>query len=399
VVLHWETHPTNTLEPVLKPLGFRFDPFSYFEASGDPHLGEYIVGHDMFAAVAWNDAPAFIFAPAGGGKTTMRIYTARSCWIPFGGAHPFPLVFTPANHNEWPAPHNLLNQLTTDGAAALLIGLAFRPERYLALAPVDQQSVATFLRMALPGQLDFYLNVLRQRGTPLALPPLLDRAYVLPNPPDPQGLIQFCDAVLAAPTIRSAVPTSAEFFDQFIQCLQEILNFGSVLVLVDGVDALPETSSDPAKVIEWLRPLLMMVPAWAKRRIYVKGFLSEETQFPLQQQLGELWPTVRHAHLAWTPGLLAELIRRRIYSATQGKFGSLDAFSSSELRDVETTIVKLAPPNPREVIILARRVLFEYARRMNQNHHQQADQLQQSDLDAAVAWYRLNAPANIAVLE
>ncbi len=399
MVLNWETHPTNTLEPVLAPLGFRFDPFSCFEASVDPHLGEYIVGHDVFAAVAWNDAPAFIFAPAGGGKTTMRIYTARSCWIPFGGSHPFPLVFTPANHQEWPAPHNLLNQLASDGAAALLIGLAFRPERFLALVPADQRYVAAFLREALPGQLDFYLDVLRQTGTPLALPPLLDRAYILPNPPDQQRLNQLCDAVLAAPTTRSVGQTPAGYFEQLITCLQEVLHFGTVLILVDGVDALPETNANPAKVIEWLRPLLMLVPEWAQRRIFVKGFLSEETQLPLQQHLGDLWPTVRHARLEWTPTLLAELIRRRIYSATQGKFGSLDAFSSSELRDVETTIVKLAPPNPREVVILARRVLYEYARRMSQTKHPQVDQLKQSDLDAAVMWYTQNAPESILALE
>ncbi len=393
--LTWEPFPTNTLEPVLKQLGFRFDPFSYFEASGDPHLGEYIVGHDIFAAVAWNDAPAFIFAPAGGGKTTMRIYTARSCWISFGGSHPFPIIFTPANHNEWPSPTNLLRQLACDGAAALLIGLAFRPERFLALTPSDRQQVAAFLYASLPGPLAHYVDILRQTGTPLSLPPLLDRAYVLPNPPDPQQLTQFCAALSAVRPPRSVLPEPEEHFDQLINCLQEKLHFGSVLILVDGVDALPETSTDPAKVIDWLRPLLVRVPEWAKRRIYVKGFLSEEIQAPLMHHLGDLWPTVRHARLEWTPTLLAELIRRRIYSATQGKFGSLDAFSSSELRDVETTLVKLAPPNPREVIVLARRVLYEYAVRTSQCRNGQADQLQQADLDAAVAWYLSHTPESI----
>jgi hypothetical protein len=399
VQLTWEPFPTNTLEPALKQLGFRFDPFSYFEASSDPHLGEYIVGHDIFAAVAWNDAPAFIFAPAGGGKTTMRIYTARSCWIPFGGSHPFPIIFTPANHNEWPSPINLLDQLVCDGAAALLIGLAFRPERFLALTPPNRQQVAAFLDASLPGPLDHYVDILRQTGTPLSLPPLLDRAYVLPNPPDTQQLAQLCAALSMDRPTQSVLPGAEEHFDQLINCLQEKLNFGSVLILVDGVDALPETSTNPAKVIDWLRPLLVRVPEWAKRRIYVKGFLSEETQAPLIQHLGDLWLTVRHARLEWTPILLAELIRRRIDSATQGKFGSLDAFSSSELRDVETTLVKLAPPNPREVVVLARRVLYEYAVRISQHSNAQADQLQQVDLDTAVAWYVKHAPAGIVSKE
>ena len=232
------------------------------------------------------------------------------------------------------------------------------------------------------------------------MPPLLDRAYVLPNlPKQQQHLTQFWQALPAASPPHRLVPTPAELFDQLINCLQEKLNFGSVLILVDGVDALPETSTNPAKVIDWLRPLLVRVPEWAKRRIYVKGFLSEETQAPLIQHLGDLWLTVRHARLEWTPILLAELIRRRIDSATQGKFGSLDAFSSSELRDVETTLVKLAPPNPREVVVLARRVLYEYAVRMNQRSRGQTDQLQQVDLDAAVAWYVKHAPVSIVSKE
>ena len=373
---------------VLARLGFRFDPFTYHEASRDPHLGEYIVGHDIFAAVAWNDSPAFIFAPAGGGKTTMRIYTARSCWMALGGSHPFPIVFTPANQSDWATSDGVLDQLACDGAAALLIGLAFRPERLLALPSSEQQAIAAFLAASLPGELDHYLDVLRQEGDPAAMAAQLDRAYVLADPPDTQQLDQFCQALRAGHPTRSDWRDPEEHFNLLVHYLQDSLHFGSVLILIDGVDALPETSTEPGSVVDWLRPLLAHGQDWARRRIYLKGFLSEETQAPLSSQLGEAWPLVRYARLEWTPDLLADLIRRRVHRATLGKFGSLDAFSSSELRDVETTLVKLAPPLPREVIVLVQRVLHEYARRVNEQGDDQADQLQQSDLDAAVAWYR-----------
>jgi hypothetical protein len=383
-----ESPSAAPIAPVLTRLGFRFDPFLYDEASRDPHLGKYIVGHDIFAAVAWNDAPAFIFAPAGGGKTTMRIYTARSCWVALGGSHPFPIVFLPSNQHGWPTPESVLQQLVEEGAVALLIGLAFRPERLLALPSIQRQAVASLLAASLPGDLDYYLDVLQQEGSPAALSAQLDRPYILPDPPDASRLDQLCEGLRVYSPSRSDWPTPEDQFNALVACLQDTLHFGSVLILIDGVDALPETSTDPASVIEWLRPLLARGPAWAQRRIYLKGFLSEEAQIPLMNHLGHTWPLVRSARLEWTPDLLADLIHRRVYRATEGKFGSLDAFSSSELRDVETMLVRLAPPLPRELIVLVHRVLHEFVLRVDAQGDNKSDQLQQADLDAAVAWYR-----------
>jgi hypothetical protein len=377
-----------SISPVLTRLGFRFDPFLYHEASRDPHLGKYIVGHDMFAAAAWNDAPAFIFAPAGGGKTTMRIYTARSCWVALGGAHPFPIVFTPAHQRDWPTPENVLQQLVEEGAVALLVGLAFRPERLLVLSAAQQREVASWLAASLPGDLDYYLDVLQQEGHPAALSAQLDRPYILPDPPGASQLDQLCEALRMDTASRSGWTTPEDRFGALITCLQDILHFGSVLILLDGVDALPETSAEPASIGEWLRPLLVHSTMWAQQRIYLKGFLPEETRPLLANYLRETSPLVRSARLEWTPDLLADLIRRRVYRATEGKFGSLDAFSSSELRDVETTLVRLVPPLPRELIVLVQRVLEEYVERVSAQGEDKSDQLQQADLDAAMAWYR-----------
>lgn len=384
-----ESSSVAPIAPVLARLGFRYDPFLYHEASRDPHLGQYIVGHDLFAAVAWNDAPAFIFAPAGGGKTTMRIYTARSCWVALGGSHPFPIVFTPSHQRGWPTPESVLQQLVEEGAAALLIGLAFRPERLLALSAAQQQTVAALLADSLPGELDHYLDVLQQEGSPVTLSAHLGRPYLLPDPPGAPQLDQLCDALRIELAPRSDWRTPEEHFSALVTYLQDTLNFGSVLILIDGVDALPETSADPGSVVEWLSPLLARGPAWAQRRIYLKGFLSEEAQVPLMNHLGRTWPQARSARLEWTPDLLADLLHRRVNRATDGKFGSLDAFSSSELRDVETMLVRLVPPLPRELIVLVHRVLHEFVQRGGAHGGNKSDQqLRQTDLDAAVAWYR-----------
>jgi hypothetical protein len=112
---------TTSSDSWLDGLRFRFDPFQHLEASADPNLGDYIVGHETFA-VAWDNAPALIFAPAGGGKTAMRVYTARACWVGLGGSHPFPIPYTLANQataGQPPSAAQHLREIVRAGAIAL----------------------------------------------------------------------------------------------------------------------------------------------------------------------------------------------------------------------------------------------------------------------------------------
>src|SRR5262249_41391223 len=105
--------------PWLCELGLRFDPFQHQEASADPHLGDYLVGLETFA-VAWDEAPAFVFAPAGGGKTAMRIYATRACWSGIGGSHPFPIPYTLSNHpitSRPPSPAEHQHMIVRAGAS------------------------------------------------------------------------------------------------------------------------------------------------------------------------------------------------------------------------------------------------------------------------------------------
>lgn len=95
-------------------------------------------------------------------------------------------------------------------------------------------------------------------------------------------------------------------------------------------------------------------------------------------------PSISLAELEWTPPLLAEVLHRRVYVAGSGSFGSLDAISSPALRDVETLLVREARPLPREVILLAGRVLYEAFGR-------NAERLEDSDIAVALSWYQKQA--------
>ncbi len=83
------------------------------------------------------------------------------------------------------------------------------------------------------------------------------------------------------------------------------------------------------------------------------------------------------------------MLRRRIYVGTQGSAGSLDAYSSPGLRDVETMIVQHARPLPREVLVLLRRALGAWGVRTQPN----SAPLDETDIQSAIHWYSTDSSA------
>lgn len=370
----------------LQHLGFKFDPFEHLEASNEPRLGDYLVGHDQFA-VTWQEAPALVLAPAGGGKTAMRVHVARSCWAGLAGRHPFPIAYLPPPHTlaSWATPQEgYWASLMRAAATSLLIGLAFRPERFLSLSESERREVAHLLKAFLPGHLVRYLMLLQETGEPYELVALLDHAYLLPQVATTQQVDDLCRLMNEALSTYSppiATPAADECFEQLCDLLLGPLGFGSVFVLVDGADAYV-SERDGWQVQDWLGWLLQESSRWAGRRTFLKGFLPSE-MYDLQDFAG----TGLHlARLVWSPPLLAEVIRRRVWVASGGAFGSLDAVSTHNLRDIETLLVKHVEPLPRETIVLVRRLLQEYQRRVGP----QAGNLLHEDVDHAVEWYQRN---------
>lgn len=372
----------------LSSLGFRFDPFAYWEASADPHLSEYTIGHHLFG-VAWEEAPALIFAPAGGGKTTMRIYTIRTCWSGWAGPQIFPISLAPADVEDANAnTDDEANFLALNRAAAkaLLIGLAYHPERFLEITPAEQRVLAGFLQSYLPRPLDHYLAILQDTGSASVLARNLDRSFMLPEESALSWRSQFIET-LATASAYAALPTVASEEQQFewlSSFLLGSLAFRAVFILVDSLDARPEKQSAET-ALAWFAALLEHTAAWTQKRVYLKGFVPLEAAASLTKRAAVLLPSLRQARLMWTPDLLAEVIRRRVYVASRGVFGSLDAVATLDIRDLETTLARAATPLPREVVVLAQRVLRECHMRTSDH----AGRIQLGDVNAALAWYRL----------
>jgi hypothetical protein len=280
--------------------------------------------------------------------------------------------------------------LVQSGVIALLIGLAFRPERLLTLGMPEQHAVAVFLAAMFPGSFQRYLAILRESETPAALPPLLHRAYVLPNPPDVATLTTFCDTLEAAvPTQESRLPEPRESFAYLVELILNVLGFRSILVLIDGADAFPETSDNPRTAAEWLLPLFAEATPWAQSRVYLKSFLPIEMEPILYRESIDLLSDISRIRLTWSQDMLADLIRKRVHVGSGGKFNSLDAISSLELRDnedVETSLANSVVPLPREMLALVRQVLMACAQRTNGA----IGYLEQDDIETALARYRVS---------
>ncbi len=381
----------SAIEQPLSPdwfqrFGLRFDPYVHLEASSDPHLAEYTVNLDIFRA-AWNAEPAVIVAPPGGGKTATRVAVTRTCWFDMGGNYPFPLPYNPGITPLTGAPPTRLQHmqfLLESGACALLTGLAFRPERLLRASTADIRAIGGILRAALPGDLDYYLAVLRETGTPAGLTPLLERTYALTSPPPVATLHQFC-AVLEATGGESAGYSFERLFQSFVDLVTTALGFSHVLILIDGIDAISEHQDNPRLGVQWIASLIENAAEWAGAGIVTKLFAPDGMADPIVEHLERQHIAMRQFRIVWTADLLVELLRQRIRAASDGRFEALDAISSPDLIDVEHRIAgSIHPLLPRAALQVTRHAL------------QLADeQLDETHILQAVSWYRFAYGLNV----
>jgi len=380
----------------LHRLGLHFDPFDTLNAADDPHLGEYLIEHEIFARL-WGNDWAWVFAPPGGGKTALRCRISQTCWIGQETNRPFPIPYLPpflSWSNVAPSLEDHFGALAQAAAKVLLLTLAYRPHWTFRLPQSALPEIHKALAWSLPGPLQNYLDLCQQTRDLEQLRRALDldHAFALPNPPEVDVLLEWCTiwTALPSPTTR---PQAQERWEALLRVLLEVLDFdGGVYLLVDGLDAAPETVTLPEAVAEVLAPILAAVAPWAQQHIYVKGFLPAESQPLLTTRYPELFSTPHTNTIQWTVPLLAQVVRRRIFVATQGDFDSLDAIASPALRGLEAWLAAAALPLPREMLVLTRRVLQEHFKRKDYN-----SPLQETDVQNALRWYRAARPNIIQV--
>lgn len=379
----------------LEWLGMRFDPFLPLDAAADSRLSHYLIHHEAFASV-WGDWQSFVFAPPGGGKTALRVRVTEACYVGQDTNRPFPIPYVPPflmwGHTS-PSYEDHLAALARAGAMQLLLSLAYRPHWLFRLDELHLRTVRDALNWNLPGPLGSYLEPCRQS---LSVTPLRERinpAFVIPDPPDAPTLVRFCDTLNVVPVPHSQRPSPPERWDGLVYLLLETFGFDSVYLLLDGLDGAVETATDSREATRTLSPILEVLPEWKLQRIFFKGFLPSNIRPLLRNQFPALLKDSGTSTVHWTPELLAELIRQRVYAASNGAFGSLDAIASPALRGIEMTLALVVAPLPREILVLTRRVLLEHVQRKGTK-----GKIEPEDLDAAIHWYEDNQAAIVTEL-
>ena len=375
----------NESEQWVQNLGWSFNPFEHFEASSDPRLGEYLVGHQAFPA-AWSPAPALIFAPHGGGKSAACLFTARQAWIE---RRSFPLVYLPAVHSEFRRPITFerhLEGIVRAAAIALFVALVIRPAYFLKAPSRQKQLLIESFADLLPADLDYYLELLRAGEPPSMLPAHLETPYLFPENPSHAQVLALCDALAAAAKkYKSNSSISlAERFNAQLSLIHSTTGQTVIDLLVDGIDGAPESFADPQSQVEWLAPLVEQSPRWNAQQIYLKAFVPIKTRAALRERFKNALTTFGETEITWTTDKLVELLRQRIYAATGGHVNSLDAYASPDLANIETRIAENIVQLPREALLLTSRVLDHYAARVGDA----PASIEPTDIEQAIAWYK-----------
>lgn len=372
-----------------RAVGLQPEPFERLEASADPDLGHYFVGHDAFAA-AWGSWTSLLFAPPGSGKTALSAHLARACWIGQETNRPFPLPYT-VPFLRWghaaPSLEDHLAAISEAAARHLLLALAHRPHWFFRQDDRARQYLQAVLARNLPGPLAAFLAPCLESQSLEPLRELFPAAFLPPDPPPAHAVVDFCRALEALPAAPAGGrPPALERWREIRTALLDILRLPAVYLMLDGLDAAAETAADANTAVGCLAPVLTLAPDWAAQRVYAKAFLPVEIEAALAARFADLTAASQSARLTWSPDALADVIRRRVFFVTRGDFGSLAAIATPDLSDLETRLAYASPPMPREILVLTRQTLFLAAQRYP------AVQITRADLKRAWRDYARSRP-------
>lgn len=355
----------------LEQLGLQYNPFLHLEASADPHLASYLIDHPG-SALVWDEKPAILLAPPGGGKTAFRISAMRTSWIGYGNEHSFPIPFLLSKLYS-PAQQQI--QIAQSAARVLLIALAAQPELLTDVHATGQLTIARFLASALPRPINTYMRLFASNAPLSTITRHLDYRYHIPErptAPDNRAIM----GILRLETRRPL-----ELADMFIvmqDILRDVLGFRSISLHIDGVDgdaAASVSTADMYNIISWS---LEQASVWQQDSIILKAYLPDELTPYLSSS------DLRQYQVLWNEELLAKVVRHRIYQASAGAFGSFDAIASRGLANIEHQLAEQVAPLPREMIFIAQLVLNMLIHHSNQ----QETRITRLMLDSALNIYQ-----------
>ncbi|MBI3167647.1 MAG: hypothetical protein HYZ22_04165 [Chloroflexi bacterium] len=337
------TLPTDNLKQWLTHMGLNLNPFGYIDAGEDPFIPFYLIDHNQFKKIN-GDQISFVFAPAGGGKTAFRVRLARECRAGWNKRRIFPIIFKPTepgvSQGEKSRALRQQADLLRYAARELFIYLAYSPyaldEMNDALRNIFIQTISWDLDFPIA----FYFDQMKTAGS---LEPILaafdPTARSLPNPPDKEDIL-YLYKKLTRYIPEPGKPDEEHRLEALFDLILNKLKFEAIYILVDGVDAFPETENNPHNALLSISWLLDNAISWSNRGVYTKYFLPKELKQFVDQTTNFRPLTLKSKIITikWDADALSEVIRRRLQEASGGKFDSLAAISDRALRASERSL-------------------------------------------------------------
>jgi hypothetical protein len=174
---------------------------------------------------------------------------------------------------------------------------------------------------------------------------------------------------LGLPTMEVRTAAAAEIRGETLRLdLQRLVKiaqdagFDSVYVLVDRVDEIQYTSTDAAKTLQFIHPLVTDLPTLELDGAAFKFFLWDLIEQDLRATGGRP-DRVPIFTLAWSPRDLQEMISRRLRALSGGEVTRLTQLLCPELRlDADVLMSNLAGGSPRDMIRMMARIIAEQTR-------------------------------------
>jgi hypothetical protein len=361
-----------------------FDPFRQPDAGSDPHLSVYLYGRDEFKPIL-RVGTSLVFAPAGGGKTALRVWVAEVCRTGIGSGRFFPIVydlpFAVVLAAENQRREAYIQTVSQAMAWELFLYLAYRPAVFLGLPDSERAVVRALLERDLPVSLPHYLDQLEQAENLITMAAGYDRTAHWDNPPLPGEIEALKEALLAAPPAFG--PETPVDLELWLDLILSKLGFEAAFLLLDGVDAFPDTMNNREQALSLLAPLWKLARGWSEQGLYLKAFLPIE--FESKLALRDLTPRPTVVIIRWTARKLAEMLKLRLEAVSGIEGVSLARLSERGLKRIESKLLEAViarSPRPRELLLLVERLFEEHVNQVGP-----VGDITAQDVDDALAWY------------
>ena len=383
-----ERRPDETSKPWWKHHGFTENPFALREAGQELRLSEYFVHGQDYDAVKGSPGAhqtTIVFAARGCGKSAYRRMIQASC-RPAGDEIPILAVAHTKFSSVLGASSALadvtleahVEALLRSAAITLLQEFLRRPASFDHLPLDDRNLFSWFVHTYAPRTLrplylieelaavdEFDIEAHEVREITPSLKQFIEWLERPPMNGNPQArlLLTLLRAKPTPPTenaMRDPVTLVREFVD-----LARQSGLRAVYFLVDGLDELRLTATDPAAAADLVIPLLAELSLMELEHTAFKFFLPAETTAALRVRRDSRLDRFPIYHLTWRDADLGQMLQLRLMAFNESGVDSLGAISEPDIsRRIDADLVEMAYGSPRRLLMLGDALFAAHAARL-----------------------------------